>query len=58
MLPCKWAEKKFDRVWFAVQHYRMTPVDKDFLLRNLDNWETYKVDACTWCIMQQKCQGR
>lgn len=56
MLPCRWTEKKFDRVWFAVQHYRLEPVDRDFLLKTLDNWETYKIDPCVWCIMQQKCQ--
>ena len=58
MLPCRWEEKKYDRVYFAIQHYKMKPIDRDFLIRTLANWETYKIDACTWCIMQQKCQGR
>ena len=58
MLPCRWTEKKFDRVWFALQHYKLDPVDKSFLERTLDNWETYKIEPCVWCIMQKKCQGR
>lgn len=58
MLPCRWTEKKFDRVWFALKHYRLKPVDRDFLEKTLNNWETYKIEPCVWCVMQQKCQGR
>lgn len=58
ILPCRWEQKKFDRVYFAVQHYNLSAGDKDFLERTLNNWEEYKIEPCAWCIMQLKCQGR
>ena len=56
--PCKWEEKKFDRVYFAIEHYDMRAADREFCKRTLENWETYRVNPCVWCIMQDKCNER
>lgn len=58
LIPCKWEQKKFDRVYFAIEHYDLRSADREFCRKTLENWETYKQNPCVWCIMQQKCQGR
>lgn len=58
MKPCRWEEKKFDRVYYAIQHYDIRVKDREFLQKTLENWETYKIEPCTWCIMQEKCNKR
>lgn len=55
MKPCRWEEKKFDRVYYAIQHYDLRVSDREFLKKVLDNWETYRINPCTWCIMQERC---
>lgn len=58
LTPCKWEQKKFDRVYFAISHYDLRVSDKEFLQKTLDNWETYRINPCQWCIMQVKCKER
>ena len=53
--PCRWEEKKFDRVLYAIQHYDLRTSDREFCKRTLENWETYRINPCTWCIMEQVC---
>lgn len=56
--PCKWEQKKFDRVWFAIQHYDLRVSDKEFLQKVLNNWEIYRTNPCQWCIMENRCRYR
>lgn len=58
LLPCRWEEKKFDRVYFAIEHYDLRAADREFCRKTLDNWEQYKINPCQWCIMQLKCKER
>lgn len=56
--PCRWEEKKFDRVWYAIQHYDLRTSDREFCKKTLENWETYRQNPCVWCIMEERCHGR
>lgn len=58
LLPCKWEEKKFDRVYFAIEHYDLRSADREFCRKTLENWEQYRIDPCVWCIMQNNCKKR
>lgn len=58
VIPCEWEEKKFELVYHAIHHYNLKNADKEFCRKALKNWETYIIDPCVWCIMQQKCQGK
>lgn len=53
--PCQWEEKKFDRVSYAIQWYDIRVSDREFCRKTLENWETYKMNPCVWCIMQNSC---
>lgn len=53
--PCQWEEKKFDRVYYAIKNYDLRSADRDFCKKTLENWETYRIDPCSWCIMQERC---
>ena len=55
MLPCRWEEKKFDRVFYAIEHYDLRSADKEFCRKTLENWEVYRINPCQWCIMQNQC---
>lgn len=56
--PCDWEQKKFDRVYFAIEHYDLRSADREFCRKTLENWETYRINPCSWCIMQEKCNQR
>lgn len=56
--PCKWEQKKFDRVLFAIKHYDLRSSDREFCRKTLENWEQYRIDPCVWCIMQNKCHQK
>lgn len=56
--PCDWEQKKFDRVYFAIEHYDLRSADREFCRKTLENWETYRLDPCVWCIMQNNCNKR
>ena len=58
ILPCKWEQKKFDRVLFAIEHYDLRSADREFCRKTLENWETYRINPCQWCIMQNNCNKR
>lgn len=58
LTPCKWEQKKFDRVYYAIEHYDLRSADREFCRKTLENWETYRIEPCTWCIMQNKCNQR
>lgn len=58
MKPCRWEQKKFDRVLYAIEHYDLRVSDREFCKKTLDNWEEYKINPCQWCIMQLKCKER
>ena len=53
--PCQWEERKFDRVSYAIQWYDIRVADREFCRKTLENWESYKMNPCTWCIMQNSC---
>ena len=55
LLPCQWEEKKFDRVYYAIQCYDLRVADREFCRKTLENWETYRINPCSWCIMQERC---
>lgn len=57
MEPCRWEQKKFDRVYYAIQHYDLRTSDRDFCRKTLENWETYRIEPCQWCIMNQQCKN-
>jgi hypothetical protein len=56
--PCVWEEKKFDRVFFAIEHYDIRSADREFCRKTLENWEQYRIDPCVWCIMNENCKRR
>ena len=58
LIPCTWEEKKFDRVYFAIEHYDLRSADREFCRKTLENWEQYRIDPCVWCIMQNRCNQR
>ena len=58
ILPCKWEQKKFDRVLFAIEHYDLRSADREFCRKTLENWEQYRIDPCVWCIMQNRCNQK
>lgn len=53
--PCDWEQKKFDRVFYAIEHYDLRSADKEFCRKTLENWEAYRINPCQWCIMQERC---
>ena len=55
LLPCQWEEKKFDRVYYAIEHYDIRVADREFCRKTLENWEEYRINPCSWCIMQNNC---
>ena len=56
--PCVWEQKKFDRVFYAIEHYDLRSADREFCRKTLENWETYRINPCVWCIMQDNCNKR
>lgn len=56
--PCVWEEKKFDRVFYAIEHYDIRSADREFCRKTLENWEQYRIDPCAWCIMSENCKRR
>lgn len=50
-LPCEWEDKKWDLTYCALHDWNLKQADKYFVVRTLQNWETYIINPCQYCLL-------
>jgi hypothetical protein len=51
--PCIWEEQKYKLTLRAIKVYNISNQNKKFLKMALENWNTYKINPCNYCIARK-----
>ena len=50
-LPCEWEDKKWNLTYHALHDWNLKQADKYFVARTLQNWESYSINPCQYCLL-------
>jgi hypothetical protein len=51
-LPCEWEETKWNLTYRALHYWKLKQEDSYFIVRALQNWESYVINPCEYCLLQ------
>ncbi len=52
LLPCEWEDKKWTLTYHALHSWNLRHDDARFVARTLQNWESYHINPCKFCLLQ------
>lgn len=54
-LPCEFEEEKYNLAFYALNHWKLDPKNRNFIERAIQNWQDgYKPNWCNLCLLKCK----